>query len=182
MRYLNKNRYCWLYNETFLLTNMTIFLNFYIFIYFATLIILNFLILDQFKNKFNNFSLNNLLLYILKFNKLKTIIFLLLLSLSGLPPFILFFIKFNFLINLLYKTNFFIIMLIFIIFFLNMIFYIQTFFNKNQNLNLKLIKLTKKNYHLNLIYFIIFFIFLNFLSIFFFIDFYFIFKLINGNI
>ncbi len=162
---------------------MTIFLNLYIIVYLVTLIKINYLITNYLLNISNEYSLNYTIIYILKFSKFKNLIFILFLSLAGLPPFFMFFIKFNYLINILYKTNIFIFFFIFIIFFLNMIFYIQIFFNKNNNLPLILPKGKKAHINFNIIYLIIFFLSLNFLSIFIFTDFYYIFKLvINGNI
>jgi formate hydrogenlyase subunit 3/multisubunit Na+/H+ antiporter MnhD subunit len=124
---------------------MTIYLNFYLFIYLITLININYLLKNYvFINNSQN-SVSYLIIYITKFSKLKNIILTLFLSLVGLPPFILFFIKFNYLINLIYKLNFFLVLLVFLIFFLNMIFYIQIFFHKNLNISLKLLKPLKKN-------------------------------------
>lgn len=163
---------------------MTIYLNFYIVIYLITLIKINYLLVNHvFLNNSQN-SLSYLITYILKFNKLKSIIFILFLSLAGLPPFIMFFIKFNYLINLLYKLNFFLILCVFLIFFLNMLFYIQLFFHKNINVSLKLIKPTNKRIiNFKNIYTIVWFSIFIFFSVFFFSDLIFIFKLIIiGNI
>ena len=135
---------------------MTIFLNFYIIIYLITMVKLNFILINFFSNSNFQSSMSQLITYIVKFNKFKSLIFGLFLSLAGLPPFIMFFIKFNFLINLLYKNNIFIILLIFFIFFLNMLFYIQIFFHKNLNISFKFFKNKKKNIiKYNEIYFIL---------------------------
>lgn len=158
---------------------MTLYLNFYIFIYVLTLIKLNYLLVNNVFLTDTQNSLSFLMTYILKFNKLKSIIYLLFLSLAGLPPFILFFIKFNYLINLLYKLNFFLIFLIFIIFFLNMLFYIQLFFHKNIYISLKLFKPNKKrNFQFTHIYNITWFSLFIFFSVFFFSDLIFVFKLL----
>lgn len=160
---------------------MTIYLNLYILFYLLTLIKLNYLLISYSTTFFNN-SLQYIFYFLLKYNKLKSIILLLFLSLSGLPPFILFFIKFNYLINLLNYTNFIIIITVFIIFFLNMLFYIQIFFFKNININIVVKK--NKNVFLNFfnLYYIVFYLFLIFFSIFFFTDIYYIVTLIYGNI
>lgn len=158
---------------------MTLYLNFYIFIYVLTLIKLNYLLVNNVFLTDTQNSLSFLMTYILKFSKLKSIIYLLFLSLAGLPPFILFFIKFNYLINLLYKLNFFLIFLIFIIFFLNMLFYIQLFFHKNIYISLKLFKPNKKrNFQFTNIYNITWFSLFIFFSVFFFSDLIFVFKLL----
>lgn len=158
---------------------MTVYLNFYIFLYTITLIKLNYLLTNNIFLTDNQNSISFLMIYILKFSKLKSIIYLLFLSLAGLPPFILFFIKFNYLINLLYKLNFFLLFLIFLIFFLNMLFYIQLFFHKNLYISLKLFKpKKKKNLYFSNIFIITWFSLFIFFSIFFFSDLLFIFKLL----
>jgi len=158
---------------------MTIYLNLYIFIYLVTLVKINYLLINNVFLSDSQNSISFLITYILKFSKLKSIIFLLFLSLSGLPPFILFFIKFNYLINLLYKLNFFLILLTFLIFFLNMLFYVQLFFHKNIYISLKLVKpKRKKHFSFNNIFNIVWFSLFIFFSVFFFSDLVFIFKLI----
>jgi len=71
--------------------------------------------------------------YIIKFCKIKYIYYLLLISLSGLPPFLLFFIKSNFIINVMGSVNFYCTLFIFLCYFLNMLFYMQIFIQKNFN-------------------------------------------------
>ena len=158
---------------------MTSYLNFYIFVYTLTLIKLNYLLINNVFLTDTQNSISFLMIYILKFSKLKSIIYLLFLSLAGLPPFILFFIKFNYLINLLYKLNFFLLFLIFLIFFLNMLFYVQLFFHKNIYISLKFFKpKKKKNLYFNKIFIITWFSLFIFFSIFFFSDLIFIFRLL----
>jgi formate hydrogenlyase subunit 3/multisubunit Na+/H+ antiporter MnhD subunit len=163
---------------------MTIYLNLYIIIYLVTLVKINYLLINFVFLENSQNSMSYIFTYIAKFNKLKSVIFGLFLSLAGLPPFIMFFVKFNYLINLLYKCNFFLILIIFLIFFLNMLFYTQIFFHKNTNIQLKLIKNNKKkilNY--KNIFYINWFLLFNLFSVFFFSDLYFFFKLIIiGNI
>jgi hypothetical protein len=158
---------------------MTIYLNFYLLIYVITLVNINYLLKNYLTINNSKNSISYIFIYILKFSKLKNLILTLFLSLAGLPPFILFFIKFNYLINLVYKLNFFLIILIFLIFFLNMIFYIQIFFHKNINISMKIVKPLKRN---NVNFYIIFssmwFIFFIFFSLFFFSDFFYVFNLI----
>jgi len=78
--------------------------------------------------------------YIIKFCKLKyinnkyiLIYKILLISLSGLPPFLLFFIISNFIINVMGSVNFYCTLFIFLCYFLNMLFYMQIFIQKNFN-------------------------------------------------
>ena len=163
----------------FFILIMTIFLNIYITFYLLTLVQLQFFFNKILFNNYKNISLVYINFYINKFSKYRILYFILFLSLSGLPPFILFFIKFNFLINILFKYNIFMVFFIFFIFFFNMLFYIQIFYNKNINYNIMLYKPSSKNYiNYKIIYIITFYIFLILLSIFFFQDYFFIFKLI----
>lgn len=71
--------------------------------------------------------------YIIKFCKMKYIYYLLLISLAGLPPFLLFFIKSNFIVNVMGSVNFYCTLFIFLCYFLNMLFYMQMFIQKNFN-------------------------------------------------
>jgi formate hydrogenlyase subunit 3/multisubunit Na+/H+ antiporter MnhD subunit len=163
---------------------MTIYLNFYLLIYLFTLIKLNYILSNHAFLINSQNSIPHLITYIFKLNKFKNVIFILFLSLAGLPPFIMFFIKFNYLINLLYKLNFFLVFIIFLIFFFNMLFYMQIFFHKNINISLVIIKLQNtRSIHWNKIFIIIWFSMFLFLSIFFFTDFFFILNLlVIGNI
>ena len=157
--------------------NMTLFLNFYILIYIFTLIQIQF-ILNMHHISSKNITIPYLIYYINKFSKIKFIFFLLIISLSGIPPFLLFYVKFNFIINLLYKFNFLNTILIYLSLFLNMLFYIQFFFFKNINysLNLKKKQIYLINY--NNLYYSLFYLFLILSSFIFFSDFYFIIKLL----
>lgn len=156
---------------------MTLFLNFYILIYIFTLIQIQF-ILNMHHISSKNITIPYLIYYINKFSKIKFIFFLLIISLSGIPPFLLFYVKFNFIINLLYKFNFLNTILIYLSLFLNMLFYIQFFFFKNINysLNLKKKQIYLINY--NNLYYSLFYLFLILSSFIFFSDFYFIIKLL----
>ncbi len=152
---------------------MTIYLNFYIIIYLLTLINIQYLITKHLSSSVLHNSLPYLNFYINKFSKFKTLFFLLFLSLTGLPPFFLFFVKINLLINLFFKLNIFSTLLIFIIFFLNMLFYVQFFLNRNINYDMILKKSNKKT-SINLfnIFFIVFYCFIIFFSLFFFFRFF----------
>lgn len=147
--------------------------------YLLTLIQIQYLLVRHLSSNVLNNSLPYLNFYINKFSKFKTVFFVLFLSLSGLPPFFLFFIKFNFLINLFFKLNIFSIVIIFIIFFLNMLFYIQFFLNKNINYDVILQKNDKNNeIDLSAIFIIVFFCFIIFFSVFFFTDIFFVLKML----
>lgn len=114
------------------------FLNCYLIIYFVTFVYIQ-IFLTQFLNiDYSIKHINYLITYIIKFSKYKNLILALLLTLSGLPPFYLFIVKFNILIFLLHKINIIYIIIIFVIFYLNMLFYVQIFIFKNNNFYLKI--------------------------------------------
>ncbi len=158
---------------------MTIYLNFYIIVYLLTLINIQYLVTKHLSTGVLNNSISYLNFYINKFSKLKILFYILFLSLTGLPPFFLFFVKINLIINLFFKLNIFSVFLIFLIFFLNMLFYIQFFLNRNLNYEFQFQKNSKKTpINLSNIFFITFFCFIIFFSIFFFSDFYYIIKML----
>jgi len=138
---------------------------------------LQFLLYDY---NYSTKSISYLNFFINKFSKFKVLYLLLLLSLSGLPPFFLFLVKTNILISILNKSNILDICFIFIIFFLNMLFYVQIFYNKNINYSIKIENNKKnvKNINFKLYYSIIFLLIFLIFSVFFFIDIFFILKLI----
>lgn len=156
---------------------MTLFLNFYILVYIFTLIQIQFL-LNLHKFNIKTITIPYLFYYITKFSKLKNILLLFIISMSGIPPFILFYIKFNFLINLLYKFNFLNIILVYLSLFLNMLFYVQIFFFKNVNYSLKINKIKCYTNNFFFIFYSMFFLFFIIFSFFFFPDIFFIVKLL----
>jgi formate hydrogenlyase subunit 3/multisubunit Na+/H+ antiporter MnhD subunit len=158
---------------------MTVMLNLYVVLYIITLLCLQLLIKNIFTNKINTVSLPHMIYYIIKFSKYKIIFFLLIFSLTGIPPFLFFFIKFNYLLSTLSKFDFITITIIFMIFFLNMLFYIQFFLIKNIKFDMEYIKLSKKKVNFHLIYFINSILMLNFFSIFFFQNIYYTFYLLG---
>lgn len=108
---------------------------------------------------------------------------LLFLQLSGLPPMIFFFIKFNFLLAAIPHTTIIVQLLVFLNTLVSSFFYLNLFSSKNIIVNRDDLKsLTKhnstiKNNHFNetklkynYIYSLLFFYFINFFSIFFFFD------------
>lgn len=139
--------------------------------------VLQVIIFKYINNELIDKSLTYLLTYVNKFSKLKNIIYVLLLSLSGLPPFFLFFVKVNILINFFNSHSIVIIILIFILFFLNMIYYIQLFINKNINIELTLKTTKYKIKNFKLIFLVIMYLFLMLFSVFFIADFYYTIKL-----
>jgi formate hydrogenlyase subunit 3/multisubunit Na+/H+ antiporter MnhD subunit len=91
----------------------------------------------------------------MKYSKFKNIYVGLLLTLTGLPPFILFFVKFNYLLEIFYKLNFMMCAIVYIMFFLNMLFYIQSFLNKKTNSDKIFYKKQLEHYNYKILYFII---------------------------
>ena len=151
---------------------MTIFLSIYIIFYVINLISLCYLLKHVLDNNITSTSLPYLIYFINKYSKLKPLYYGLILNLVGIPPFLFFFIKFNFLILILPKVSFFIFYILFLMLFLHMIFYIQGLYLKNFTVDLKNIKFTNKKIGYNTVYCIIFFLLLSYLSVFFFIDLY----------
>ena len=149
---------------------MTIFLNIYIIFYIINLFSLYYLFKNTLGEGINSISLPYIIYFINKFSKLKPLYYGLILNLVGIPPFLFFFIKFNFLIHMLPKVSFFIFYILFLILFLHMIFYIQGLYLKNIKIDLSIVKFNHKVINFNTIFFIVFFLLLSYLSIFFFID------------
>lgn len=88
---------------------------------------------------FINLSTTNLMVFIQRYLPLKNLMFFLIFTLTGLPPFGLFFVKFNLLAFVLYQTHFFFVLILFLMFFLNMLYYVQLFNFRN---------FKKKTYHI----------------------------------
>ena len=156
---------------------MTVFLSIYIIIYTITICCLVYLLPSASPIDDNN----NLFTFISKintFNKLKPIIFTLLLSLSGLPPFLLFFLKFNYLTFLVFSMNPIIIFFVFIIFFLNMLYYVQVFFFKTDLFVYLDLNSVKKKPNYDLLFWIYLFTFCIFFSVSFAADIIYILKLL----
>lgn len=134
-------------------------------VYLVTLLCLQVLLRSIFSEKVNNLSITQITYYILKYSTLKNLFITLFITLIGIPPFILFFLKFNYLIEILSHSNFFVIVLIFLLFFLNMLYYAQIFLIKNiksNNFKIKSNKTSRKS-----IFYIVFILNFFFLSIFF---------------
>lgn len=142
----------------------------YIIFYIINLISLQYIIKKTFDNQITFTSLPYMVYYIVKFSKLKNVYYGLVLALTGVPPFLLFFIKFNFLIEVFSKFGFILFYIIFLILFLNMIFYIQTFYLKNIDFDLQYINLKKQKVNFSEIFIINYFLSIFYLSIFFFPD------------
>lgn len=111
----------------------------YVFMYLFIFLALLALVFTQLPTyAFINLSTTNLMIFIQRYVPLKNLIFFLIFTLTGLPPFGLFFVKFNLLAFVLYQTHFFFVIILFLMFFLNMLFYVQLFNFRN---------FKKKTYH-----------------------------------
>lgn len=76
-------------------------------------------------------SIPTFVIFLQRYIPVKNLFFFLIFSLTGLPPFGLFFVKFNILAFILYQTHIFFIVILFIMFFLNMLYYMQLFNFRN---------------------------------------------------
>lgn len=109
----------------------------YTFIYI--LIVISLLIISSLALPFNvltQHSISFFSILLQKYTRFKLAFYLLIFTLTGLPPVGLFFIKFNVFIYILYQTHFLIVITLFLIFFCNMIYYIQLFNVKNFKKNI----------------------------------------------
>ena len=150
---------------------MTFYLSIYLIFYIINLISLFYITKTIFNNKITRVSLPHMILYIIKFSKLKNIYYALILNLTGIPPFLLFFVKVHYLIVAFSKVSFIMFYIIFLILYLNMIYYLQGLYLKNVTLDFKYIRLNRGNLSYKELYIINFFIGISYLSVFFFIDF-----------
>jgi len=112
---------------------MLIWLNLYFIIYICLMVSLYYLLSKITKNNFTKKSLVFAHFFILKYSKIKNIYLGILLSLAGLPPFLFFFIKSNYIVGFIGSISFASNMIIFICYYINMIFYTQIYLYKNYN-------------------------------------------------
>lgn len=110
---------------------MLIWINLYLILYFYLMLSLHIILRKVIVGEFSGRSIVFAHYYIIKFSKFKNLYYCLLLALAGLPPFLFFFIKSNFIIGVIGSVNFFCSFLIFLSFFFNMLFYTQLFIKKN---------------------------------------------------
>ena len=112
-----------------------------------------------------------MLYYINNISKLKYLFYGLFLALTGIPPFLLFFIKLNFLVDKFTQLDFIGVYFLFLGFFLHMIFYIQPESIKNLEFDISKIAARKKKLSFKVIFLINFNLSMLFLSVLFFPDF-----------
>jgi len=157
---------------------MTNYLNIYIYFYVINLISLLYLLIKMFGNSLKILPLSHLLYYIIKYSKLKITFYALVIALTGLPPFLLFFAKFNLLTSVYGSIGFFYFYVAFLTICYKMFFYIQMIILKNIKFEIDI----ENVYNTNLSQFSFFFIHLNLFisiySVFFFPDIFLISQLI----
>lgn len=73
----------------------------------------------------NEISLQHLIYFFLRYSRYKFFYYLLMVSLTGLPPFFLFFVKFNLLIEVYARIGFFMFFFVFLTVCVNMYYYVQ---------------------------------------------------------
>ena len=146
---------------------MIFFVLIYVTLYTICLISIIYLIKTTFLNKITSKSLPHMVYYIVNFSKISYLYYGLITALTGIPPFVMFFIKFDMLIVTLGKFGFILFTILFIILFVNMIFYLQGIYLKNVEFSLDYINITKKKVSYKAIFIINFFLVLFYISIFF---------------
>ncbi len=151
----------------------------YLYVYLFTLSFIFFLIIVD--NSFvyiKNLSTHSYILLIKKYSKFSILYMLCIITLSGLPPSVMFLLKINILSFITVQSNIFILLGLFLTFLINMFFYCQIFLFKNYK-NTNLLKIVKKtNVTVNcfnkdnfyILYLSIFFLAVFILSIFFYLD------------
>lgn len=149
---------------------MTIYLNIYIFFYIINLLSLHLILNHIFGTNKNILSLQQMTYYILKYSKLKLIYYALIVALTGLPPFLLFFAKFNFLIESYTHIGFSFFYVVFLTICVNMFFYTQPIIIKNVNFDSIIPNFTEKPISHKELCIIVFFLSTSIFSVFFFPD------------
>ena len=111
-------------------------------------------ILDKtMSNKNNNKSLVFWHMYLLKYSKIKNMYLGILLCLTGLPPFLVFFIKANYILSFIATLSFYSSFFVFISYFTNMLFYTQLYLYKNYVFdNLNFLTINSKPHNLGVIF------------------------------
>ena len=143
----------------------------YLYFYITTLLSLHYLLKNTFSKKLSKTSLPHMLYYINNISRYKYLFYGLFLALTGIPPFLLFLIKFNILVDGYYRLDFITAYIVFLGFFLHMLFYIQPESIKNIEFDFDQVTPRKKHISYKIIFFINFNLSLFYLSIFFFPDF-----------
>ena len=151
---------------------MKFYLGFYILFYAINLISLNYLLIKMFNLNLTTLSITHMLYYIMQFAKLKKTYYSLVVSLVGLPPFLMFFIKFNFLLEAYDRLGFFLFYIVFLTVAYKMFFYIQIIITKSMEFEIGIDHFKDCTLSFNSLFFIHLFLFIYFFSVFFLPDLY----------
>ena len=151
---------------------MKSYLSIYLLLYVLNLISLHFLLKQMFGEKLYSLPLMHMVYHIVRYSKLKALYYGLVVSLTGLPPFLLFFVKFNFLIQAYYFIGFFFFYIIFLTICIHMFFYIQPIILNNTEFEVFTDKFSDAEIMHSELSLIVFFFLLSIVSVFFFPDFY----------
>lgn len=149
---------------------MSVYLSIYLVFYTLNLLALQLLLMRTFGSKLKKISISNMWLYIVEYSKFKSLYFALIIALTGLPPFILFFVKFNYLIESYGRLGFFFFYVVFLTVFTNMIYYAQPILFKNVKLDFDVTTIKGSKVTYNELFFIVMLLGFFFLSVFFFPD------------
>jgi hypothetical protein len=132
---------------------MLIWVNLYFLLYISLILSLYYILDKTMSNKNNNKSLVFWHMYLLKYSKVKNLYLSILLSLTGLPPFLVFFIKANYILSFIGTLSFYSSLFVVISYFINMLFYTQLYLYKNYVFdNLNFLNINPKQHNLSVIF------------------------------
>lgn len=149
----------------------TAWVTFYIIIYVLQLLSLYYVVNVSVADKITLANLSSVHSHIMRFSKLKVLYIALILNLAGLPPFVLFFIKFDYVVQIFNGAPFSICATAYLLLFLHMMFYVQTLLVKNANENELIFRQPKKKPSYLMVFLITALVYLSLSSIIFFPDF-----------
>jgi len=149
----------------------TAWVTFYIIIYVLQLLSLYYVIKVSVTSKITLATLGSIHSHIMRFSRLKWLYLALILNLTGLPPFVLFFIKFNYIVEIFAGAPFSICTTAYLILFIHMMFYVQSLLVKNANENEIIFREPKEKPNYKIVYLIVCLVYLSLSSMIFFPDF-----------
>jgi hypothetical protein len=132
---------------------MLVWINLYFIIYTLLILSLHYILNKIYRGDFNTRSLVFAHFYVIKYSKIKNLYLSVLVSLAGLPPFLLFFIKSNYIISFIASLSLLSNLIIFFSYFVNMLYYTQMFLYKNYIFDdVEYMNLRTEPYDMNIIY------------------------------
>jgi hypothetical protein len=157
---------------------MLIWINLYFIVYTLLMLSLHYILNKVISGDFSRKSLVFCHYFIIKYSKIKYLYLSVILSLAGLPPLLIFYIKANYILSFVGTISFYSVFFIFITYFMNMLFYTQLYLYKNYVFDdINFIKTTIQNYNQNIIFKINILLIITVLGIIFMPDLYFVFTL-----